>query len=357
MIEVNNLVKRYGDHTAVDHLSFKIEKGKIYGFLGPNGAGKSTTMNMITGYIASTEGTVRIDGHDILEEPEAAKKCIGYLPEQPPLYFDMTVLEYMKFVADLKKIPKDKKATMIEEVMDMVKISDMRNRLIKNLSKGYRQRVGLAEAIMGYPEVIILDEPTVGLDPKQIIEIRTLIKDLKKKHTVILSSHILSEVSAVCDYVLIISHGKLVASDTPENLGKLAEGSNTLEMLIKGEKSQIKQALESIEGVNSVTIEKDEKQNLWSAKVSTEENNDIREKAFYKMSDINSPIYDMKSKKVSLEEIFLELTASEKPASASEDDTDQKSSESQETAEAKTEAVNVEQTSTESQKNDEGGEK
>ena len=357
MIEVNNLVKRYGDHTAVDHLSFKIEKGKIYGFLGPNGAGKSTTMNMITGYIASTEGTVRIDGHDILEEPEAAKKCIGYLPEQPPLYFDMTVLEYMKFVADLKKIPKDKKATMIEEVMDMVKISDMRNRLIKNLSKGYRQRVGLAEAIMGYPEVIILDEPTVGLDPKQIIEIRTLIKDLKKKHTVILSSHILSEVSAVCDYVMIISHGKLVASDTPENLGKLAEGSNTLEMLIKGEKSQIKQALESIEGVNSVTIEKDEKQNLWSAKVSTEENNDIREKVFYKMSDINSPIYEMKSKKVSLEEIFLELTASEKPASASEDDTDQKSSESQETAEAKTEAVNVEQTSTESQKNDEGGEK
>ena len=357
MIEVNNLVKRYGDHTAVDHLSFKIEKGKIYGFLGPNGAGKSTTMNMITGYIASTEGTVRIDGHDILEEPEAAKKCIGYLPEQPPLYFDMTVLEYMKFVADLKKIPKDKKATMIEEVMDMVKISDMRNRLIKNLSKGYRQRVGLAEAIMGYPEVIILDEPTVGLDPKQIIEIRTLIKDLKKKHTVILSSHILSEASAVCDYVLIISHGKLVASDTPENLGKLAEGSNTLEMLIKGEKSQIKQALESIEGVNSVTIEKDEKQNLWSTKVSTEENNDIREKVFYKMSDINSPIYEMKSKKVSLEEIFLELTASEKPASASEDDTDQKSSESQETAEAKTEAVNVEQTSTESQKNDEGGEK
>ena len=357
MIEVNNLVKRYGDHTAVDHLSFKIEKGKIYGFLGPNGAGKSTTMNMITGYIASTEGTVRIDGHDILEEPEAAKKCIGYLPEQPPLYFDMTVLEYMKFVADLKKIPKDKKATMIEEVMDMVKISDMRNRLIKNLSKGYRQRVGLAEAIMGYPEVIILDEPTVGLDPKQIIEIRTLIKDLKKKHTVILSSHILSEVSAVCDYVLIISHGKLVASDTPENLGKLAEGSNTLEMLIKGEKSQIKQALESIEGVNSVTIEKDEKQNLWSTKVSTEENNDIREKVFYKMSDINSPIYEMKSKKVSIEEIFLELTASEKPASASEDDTDQKSSESQETAEAKTEAVNVEQTSTESQKNDEGGEK
>ncbi len=313
LIEVNNLVKRYGDHTAVDHLSFKIEKGKIYGFLGPNGAGKSTTMNMITGYTASTEGTVKIDGHDILEEPEEAKKCIGYLPEQPPLYFDMTVLEYMKFVADLKKIPKDKKANMIEEVMDMVKISDMRNRLIKNLSKGYRQRVGLAEAVMGYPEVIILDEPTVGLDPKQIIEIRTLIKNLKKKHTVILSSHILSEVSAVCDYVLIISHGKLVASDTPENLGKLAEGSNTLEMLVKGAEKPMKEALEGIEGINSVSLEHDDKQNLWRVKVTTEEQNDVREKVFYKMAEINCPIYEMKSKKVSLEEIFLELTASDQP--------------------------------------------
>ena len=325
MIEVNNLVKRYGDHTAVDHLSFTIEKGKIYGFLGPNGAGKSTTMNMITGYIASTEGTVKIDGHDILEEPEAAKKCIGYLPEQPPLYFDMTVLEYMKFVADLKKIPKNKKAAMIQEVMDMVKISDMKNRLIKNLSKGYRQRVGLAEAIMGYPEVIILDEPTVGLDPKQIIEIRTLIKDLKKKHTVILSSHILSEVSAVCDYVLIISHGKLVASDTPDNLGKLAEGSNTLEMLIKGDKSRIEQGLRSIEGIDEVKLEHDQEQELWSAKVTTEEQADVREEVFYKMAEINCPIYEMKSKKVSLEEIFLELTGTDQSAPASETKEEQKS--------------------------------
>ena len=319
MIEVNNLVKRYGDHTAVDHLSFKIEKGKIYGFLGPNGAGKSTTMNMITGYIASTEGTVKIDGHDILEEPEAAKKCIGYLPEQPPVYFDMTVLEYMKFVADLKKIPKNKKASMIEEVMEMVKISDMRNRLIKNLSKGYRQRVGLAEAIMGYPEVIILDEPTVGLDPKQIIEIRELIKNLKKKHTVILSSHILSEVSAVCDYVLIISHGKLVASDTPDNLGKLAEGSHTLEMLLKGDRAKIEQGLKEVEGINEVTLTHDDKQNLWNARVTTEESNDVREKVFYKMAEINCPIYEMQSKKVSLEEIFLELTAADQPVSANTD--------------------------------------
>ena len=315
MIEVNNLVKRYGDHTAVDHLSFTVEKGKIYGFLGPNGAGKSTTMNMITGYIASTEGTVRIDGHDILEEPEEAKKCIGYLPEQPPLYFDMTVLEYMKFVADLKKIPKNKKANMIEEVMDMVKISDMRNRLIKNLSKGYRQRVGLAEAIMGYPEVIILDEPTVGLDPKQIIEIRDLIKSLKQKHTVILSSHILSEVRAVCDYVLIISHGKLVASDTPDNLERLAAGSNSLLMKVKGEKDTIRKDLETIEGVTGVEMSYDSDEELWKTKLSVQENVDIREEVFYAMAKANCPIYEMQVKRVSLEDVFLELTEGEKKKS------------------------------------------
>ena len=312
MIEVKNLVKRYGDHTAVDHLSFEIEKGKIYGFLGPNGAGKSTTMNMITGYIASTEGTVVIDGHDILEEPEEAKKCIGYLPEMPPLYFDMTVLEYLKFVADLKKIPKDKKASMIEEIMDMVKITDMKNRLIKNLSKGYRQRVGIAQAVLGYPEVIILDEPTVGLDPKQINEIRDLIKSLKQKHTVILSSHILSEVSAVCDYVLIISHGKLVASDTPENLGKLAAGSNNLNLLVKGQKDTIRAALEVVEGVKEVTVKKSQEEGAYAITVGTEENTDVREKVFYSMVNAGCPILEMQSKKVSLEEIFLELTESEK---------------------------------------------
>lgn len=308
MIEVNNLVKRYGDHTAVDHLSFKIEKGKIYGFLGPNGAGKSTTMNIITGYIASTEGSVSIDGHDILEEPEKAKKCIGYLPEQPPLYFDMTVLEYLKFAADLKKIPKNKKNEMIQEVMDSVKITDMKNRLIKNLSKGYRQRVGLAQAILGYPDVIILDEPTVGLDPKQIIEIRDLIKNLKKKHTVILSSHILSEVSAVCDYVLIISHGKLVASDTPDNLGKLAAGSNNLSLIVKGEREKIGQLLSEIPGVKDISVSSAENQNGWSVKLSTQENEDVREEVFFKMAENRYPILEMQSKKVSLEEIFLELT-------------------------------------------------
>ncbi len=344
MIEVNNLVKRYGDHTAVDHLSFQIEKGKIYGFLGPNGAGKSTTMNIITGYIASTEGTVSIDGHDILEEPEQAKKCIGYLPEQPPLYFDMTVLEYLKFAADLKKIPKRKKNEMIQEVMDTVKITDMKNRLIKNLSKGYRQRVGLAQAILGYPDVIILDEPTVGLDPKQIIEIRDLIKSLKKKHTVILSSHILSEVSAVCDYVLIISHGRLVASDTPDNLGKLAAGSNNLSLIVKGEKARVRQLLSEIPGVRDIEIGNAGEQEGWSVKLSTEENEDIREAVFFKMAENRCPILEMKSKKVSLEEIFLELT---------EDGNSQQNSSGEE---KQTETIQ-EKTDTAAEAEKEGGEK
>ncbi len=313
MIEFRKVSFSYdGERPVVENLSFTIGNGESVGLIGANGAGKSTTMNMITGYIASTEGQVIIDGHDILEEPEAAKKCIGYLPEQPPLYFDMTVLEYLKFVADLKKIPKDKKVSMVEEVMEMVKITDMQNRLIKNLSKGYRQRVGLAQAILGYPEVIILDEPTVGLDPKQIIEIRALIRNLKKKHTVILSSHILSEVSAICDYVLIISHGKLVASDTPDNLGKLAEGSNNLNMLIKGSRPQIRQSLSTVEGIKEIAISQAKEENVWNVKLSTEENIDIREKVFYKMAENNCPILEMQSKKVSLEEIFLELTDSEK---------------------------------------------
>lgn len=307
MIEVNNLVKRYGNHTAVDHLSFKIEKGKIYGFLGPNGAGKSTTMNMITGYIASTEGTVKIDGHDILEEPEAAKKCIGYLPEQPPVYFDMTVLEYMKFVADLKKIPKDKKANMIEEVMDMVKISDMRNRLIKNLSKGYRQRVGLAEAIMGYPEVIILDEPTVGLDPKQIIEIRELIRKLAKKHTVILSSHILAEVREVCDYIMIISGGKLVASDTTENLENMMSGKGQIEVEAKASRDEMDHIIRRTGKIKEVKY-RTSASGITTAQIIAKGGEDIREELFLAFSHADVPMLTLSQSKTTLEEIFLELT-------------------------------------------------
>ena len=224
MIEISHLTKKYGTHVAVDDLNLTIEPGRIYGFLGPNGAGKSTTMNMITGYLGATEGTIKINGFDILAQPEDAKKCIGYLPELPPLYMDMTVEEYLLFAAELKKIPKEKRKLYVEDAMATTKITDMRGRLIKNLSKGYRQRVGLAQAVLGYPEVIILDEPTVGLDPKQIIEIRDLIQSLGKKHTVILSSHILSEVRAVCDYIFIISHGKLVASEETEELVERMSG-------------------------------------------------------------------------------------------------------------------------------------
>ena len=261
----------------------------------------------------------------IFWRPEEAKKCIGYLPEQPPLYFDMTVLEYLRFVADLKKIPRAKKMSMIEEVMDMVKITDMKHRLIKNLSKGYRQRVGIAQAVLGYPEVIILDEPTVGLDPKQINEIRELIKGLKKKHTVILSSHILSEVSAVCDYVLIISHGKLVASDTPENLAKLAAGSNNLNMLIKGNRSEIQNALAEVEGIKQIKLEKSSEENIWNASLTLDENKDIREAVFYSMVKADCPILEMKTKRASLEEVFLELTENEKQDQAKDEKTDKKS--------------------------------
>ena len=220
MIEIKDLTKKYGNHVAVDHISLTVESGKIYGFLGPNGAGKSTTMNMITGYLGQNEGSIKIKGYDILKEPEKAKKCIGYLPEIPPLYTDMTVLEFLEFTAQLKKIAKAERKKCVEEAMELTKLTDMKNRMIRNLSKGYRQRVGLAQAVLGFPEIIILDEPTVGLDPIQIIEIRDLIKELGKTHTVILSSHILSEIEAVCDYIFIISKGKLVASDSIENLTK-----------------------------------------------------------------------------------------------------------------------------------------
>lgn len=252
MIEVTNLTKKYGNHTAVDHLSFRVEKGQIYGFLGSNGAGKSTTMNIITGYLAASQGTVTVNGKDIQKEPEEAKKCIGYLPELPPVYADMTVEEYLRFAAELKKIPKAERTAQVAKVMEMTRITDMKKRLIRNLSKGYKQRVGLAQAILGEPEVIILDEPTVGLDPKQIIEIRDLIRSLGKNHTVILSSHILSEVSAICDHIMIISHGKLVASDSPEGLQKLMSGSGWLELEVKGSWKDIQAAISTVEAVKDV---------------------------------------------------------------------------------------------------------
>ena len=314
MIEVTNLTKKYGDHIAVDHLSFRVEKGQIYGFLGPNGAGKSTTMNIITGYLAATEGTVTIDGKDVQKDPEEAKRSIGYLPELPPLYVDMTVREYLEFVAELKKVPKKERKQQMDEVMEMTQITDMQQRLIKNLSKGYRQRVGLAQAILGYPEVIILDEPTVGLDPKQIIEIRDLIRKLGENHTVILSSHILSEVSAVCDHIMIIAHGKLVASDSPENLQKLMSGSMELNLEVKGSAAAVKSALQEISQIDRIEENTEASKNVAKLKVISKENADIREQVFYALADAKLPILEMTHAEKSLEDIFLELTEDVAPS-------------------------------------------
>ena len=254
VIEVSGLTKRYGKNTAVDHLSFRVKKGQIYGFLGPNGAGKTTTMNMLTGYLAPTEGQIRIDGHDISEEPVEARRRIGYLPEIPPLYLDMTPLEYLRFAAELKGVAKEKRESEVERVMEKTQIQDMQERLIRHLSKGYRQRVGLAQALLGDPEVLILDEPMVGLDPKQIIEIRELIRSLGKKHTVILSSHILSEITSICDHVMIISHGKLAASDTPENLSHYMKNSDVCELKIRGSREACDQGRELLKRVKGLEI-------------------------------------------------------------------------------------------------------
>lgn len=308
MIEVKNLTKKYGDHVAVDHLSFTIESGQIYGFLGPNGAGKSTTMNIMTGYLGATEGEVLINGCDILEEPEQAKRFIGYLPELPPLYMDMTVDEYLEFAAQLKKIPRLERKEAIRKAKETAKIEDVSRRLIKNLSKGYKQRVGLAQAVLGFPEIIILDEPTVGLDPKQIIEIRDVIRDLGKKHTVILSSHILSEVSAVCDHIMIISKGKLVASDTPDNLTALMEGTRTLSLCIKGTKSRIEEVLSGQEQIDKISVSPSKEPEALEITLQVPKDVDLREQLFYAFADARMPILMMKSDDMSLEDVFLELT-------------------------------------------------
>ena len=310
MIEVENLVKRYGDRLAVDHLSFQVEPGKIYGFLGPNGAGKSTTMNIMTGYIAATEGSLKINGHDIVKDAEEAKKCIGYLPEIPPVYQDMTVGEYLNFVADLKKIAKSERKEQIKEVMELTMISDIQSRLIKNLSKGYKQRVGLAQAVLGYPDVIILDEPTVGLDPKQIIEIRDLIKKLGEKHTIILSSHILSEVQAVCDEIMIISRGKLVACDTPEGLTGLMNGSIQLETGILGTEGKVEGVIKKLNRIQKYHFESCNEKGCVKVIIETDANDDIRSELFYALAKEKLPIMSMNRLEKSLEDVFLELTGS-----------------------------------------------
>ena len=304
MIEIKHLVKKYGNHVAVDDLSLEVEPGKIYGFLGPNGAGKSTTMNMITGYLGATSGEVKINGHDIFKEPEEAKKCIGYLPEIPPLYVDMTVLEYLNFAAELKKLDKKKRKEYVTSAMETTGVTEVKDRLIRNLSKGYRQRVGFAQAVLGYPEIIILDEPTVGLDPKQIIEIRELIKKLGENHTVILSSHILTEISAVCDHVFIISKGKLVASDATENLLSLMSGAQEVMLLLKQGAEEAAEQLLEIENVERVQVTEENTRLIVYAKQGA----DVREEIFSTMAEHKIPVLEMHTVTKSLEDVFLELT-------------------------------------------------
>ena len=310
MIEVQNLSKHYGDKKAVDNISFKAENGEILGFLGPNGAGKSTTMNILTGYISSTKGKALIDGIDILEDPIKAKSKIGYLPEQPPLYLDMTVKEYLNFIYDLKKckLPRN---SHLKDICRLVKIEHVYNRIIKNLSKGYKQRVGLAQALVGNPNVLILDEPTVGLDPNQIIEIRSLIKKLGKNHTVILSSHILSEVQAVCDKIVVINEGKIVADDTEDNLSKTLANENRIAVKIEGEKDKVVAEITAIEGVENYSAYIADK-GVWEYKIETKEGTDIRRKLFDLAVKNGWYILEMKSSELSLEDIFLKLTMGEK---------------------------------------------
>lgn len=312
MIEVEHLVKKYGSLTAVDDLSMKIEPGRIYGLLGKNGAGKTTTMNMMTGYIGATSGTVKVCGHDIFKEAEAAKREIGYLPEIPPLYTDMTVYEYLSFCAELKGIGNKERDDSVVEVMEKTGVEEMEGRLIRNLSKGYRQRVGLAQAIMGNPSIIILDEPTVGLDPVQMIEMRDLIQELGKEHTVILSSHILSEVSAVCDYIFIISDGKLVANDTTENLTqRMNRGQQTIMVTIKGDAACAQKILDDLEKVDHVTIEQSEEEGTALLAVTAKGKEDIREEISLSLSKAGIAIFAMKENTQSLEDVFIELTEKE----------------------------------------------
>ncbi len=306
MIEVKNLSKSYGNKLAVNDISFSVGEGEILGFLGPNGAGKSTTMNILTGYLSSSGGEAVINGADILEDPAAAKRSIGYLPELPPLYLDMTVTEYLNFVYDLKKC-KLPRRSHLAEICSLVKITDVSRRVIRNLSKGYRQRVGLAQALVGNPKVLILDEPTVGLDPKQIIEIRTLIKRLGKNHTVILSSHILSEVQAVCDRIVVIDKGRLVANDTTENLSRSLSADHKLLVQIEGPVKEVQQQLKAIPDMVEVHLNRTF-DGVSEFELNAKDGADVRREVFKRMAARSYPILLMRSSELTLEEIFLKLT-------------------------------------------------
>ncbi len=313
MIEVKNLTKQYGDKKAVNDISFKVEKGEILGFLGPNGAGKSTTMNMLTGYISSTSGHVLINGVDILEDPKKAKANIGYLPEIPPLYVDMTVDAYLSFVFDLKKCKLPRKAHL-KDVCNLCKINDVRGRIIKNLSKGYRQRVGLAQALINNPPVLILDEPTVGLDPNQIIEIRTLIKKLGKRHTVILSSHILPEIQAVCDRIIIINKGEVAADGTADEIARKLTNEHKMTLRIEGstrsakDKDEIVSAIRGIKGIKYVRADMEREKGIYDYDVEADEDTDIRRELNTLCRDKGWNILMLQLSDLTLEDIFLKIT-------------------------------------------------
>ena len=306
MIEINNLVKNYGSKFALDDISFKVAKGEIVGFLGPNGAGKSTTMNILTGYLSSTSGEAKVGGIDILENPNEAKKLIGFLPEQPPLYIDMTVEEYLNFVYDIKAC-KLKRDAHIEEVMKVTKIDDVRHRLIKNLSKGYRQRVGIAQALIGNPPVIIFDEPTVGLDPKQIIEIRNLIRNLGKTHTVILSTHILSEVQSVCDRIIIINDGKIIADEKTESITQAVEDNRRYSVKVCGPVREVQNVLSHLPGVISAEQTGERELDSYTYVIESEKGVDIRKPLFYAMSEHNWPVIGLEAIGMNLEEVFIKI--------------------------------------------------
>ncbi len=306
MIEINHLVKNYGSKFAVDDISFKVGEGEIVGFLGPNGAGKSTTMNILTGYLSSTSGEAKVGGIDILENPDEAKKLIGFLPEQPPLYVDMTVREYLNFVYDIKACRLNREKHL-EEVRKVTKIEDVKNRLIRNLSKGYRQRVGIAQALVGNPPVIIFDEPTVGLDPKQIIEIRNLIRSLGKNHTVILSTHILSEVQSVCDRIVIINEGKIIADEKTENITQVVEDNRRYAVKIAGPQREVAAALRAIPGVLSVEITGERELDSYVYRVEAEKGADVRKPVFYAMAENNWPITGLETLGMNLEEVFTRI--------------------------------------------------
>ena len=317
MITVEHLTKRYGSFTAVDDLSFTIEEGHVYGFLGPNGAGKSTTMNMMTGCLSATEGHVKIDGFDIFEEPMEARRRIGYLPEQPPLYLGETPEEYLRFVGEAKGLRGGELEAQIDEVIEVTRLEPMRHRVIRALSKGYRQRVGIAQALLGNPEVVILDEPTVGLDPIQILEIRELIRSLGERHTVILSSHILSEVQAMCDRILIIAHGRLIAFDTPENLEKLLTTPGELILIADLPEERFRAILAEVPGVTDVTCTADGSRLTGTVRTEGEDLYALSRAVFLAFAAAGEPLLEMRVKKADLEEIFLELTEAD-PISAKE---------------------------------------